>query len=319
KSNHNDISGYSRDELAGMNIAELMDSDTLEEVMEKAVEIGRSEDLDYFTVEYDMIRKNDERLPVEARVSLLPAVGDKRPGSVSVTRDISERKEREEEIKQKNRQLELLNRIVRHDIRNDMNIIHGRSEFLVEDLDGERKDDALIINEISNEVIDLTEALRDLMQSLTTGEPELVPVSLREVLGNEVKKCSLSFDNAEFEVGEIPDVEVEANEMLSSVFTNLLNNAVRHNDKPEPRIEVGVKETDDEVVVSVADNGPGVPDENKDEIFGRGEKGLESPGSGIGLYLVDTLVTQYDGEVWVEDNDDEPEGSVFKVRLKKAV
>ncbi|MDY7083150.1 MAG: HAMP domain-containing sensor histidine kinase, partial [Halobacteria archaeon] len=184
-------------------------------------------------------------------------------------------------------------------------------------LEGEAREDAEIIMGISEEVIDLTEALRDLMKSLTTGKPELIPVNLPKVLGNEVRKSRLSFDEARFVVGEIPDVEVEANEMLSSVFTNLLSNAVRHNDKPEPYIEVGVEETEDEVVVSVADNGPGVRDEKKEMIFGRGEKGLESPGSGVGLYLVDTLVMQYSGEVWVEDNDEEPEGAVFKVRLKK--
>lgn len=53
----------------------------------------------------------------------------------------------------------------------------------------------------------------------------------------------------------------------------------------------------------------------KDEIFGKGEKGLESEGTGIGLYLVDQLVSAYNGDVWIEDN--KPEGTIFKVKLNK--
>jgi signal transduction histidine kinase len=101
--------------------------------------------------------------------------------------------------------------------------------------------------------------------------------------------------------------------MLSSVFRNLLKNAVQHNDTDDPEVTVSATTGDGTVEVAVADNGPGVPDERKEEIFGQGEKGLESSGTGIGLYLVRTLVERYGGDVRVEDND--PEGSVFVVRL----
>jgi len=77
--------------------------------------------------------------------------------------------------------------------------------------------------------------------------------------------------------------------MLASVFRNLLNNAVQHNDTDAPEVTVTCEETDDRIRVRVADNGPGVPDAEKDEIFGKGEKGLDSAGSGIGLYLVSVL------------------------------
>jgi len=51
-------------------------------------------------------------------------------------------------------------------------------------------------------------------------------------------------------------------------------------------------------------------------VFGRGEKGLESPGSGLGLYLVDNLAETYGGRVWIEDN--EARGAVFHVELRRA-
>jgi signal transduction histidine kinase len=71
--------------------------------------------------------------------------------------------------------------------------------------------------------------------------------------------------------------------MLPSVFRNLLNNAVQHNDSDTPRIDIGVEQTNESVTVSVADNGPGIPDEQKKNVFDKGEQGLERPGTGIGV------------------------------------
>jgi sensor histidine kinase regulating citrate/malate metabolism len=104
--------------------------------------------------------------------------------------------------------------------------------------------------------------------------------------------------------------------MLDSVFRNLVKNGVDHNDKDVPEVTLSGADRGDTVVVRIADNGPGVPDERKDAIFGKGNAGLESEGSGIGLYLVRTLVEGYGGDVWVEDDD--PEGAVFNVGLPKA-
>jgi len=162
-------------------------------------------------------------------------------------------------------------------------------------------------------------------------EPELHPVDLESVLTNEVDKARSAHDAATISVeGDLHGgLEVVATDLLSSVFRNLLNNAVSHNDKPEPEIIVIVEDNDETVSVAIADNGPGVPDSQKDEIFGRDEMGLESSGSGIGLYLVDTLVEMYNGSVSLEDRaersfassrtqsaDNDPEGSVFTVTLR---
>jgi len=101
--------------------------------------------------------------------------------------------------------------------------------------------------------------------------------------------------------------------MLHSIFRNLLTNAVQHNDREVPTVTVSASERDETVVVRVADDGPGVSDEQKDEIFAKGTKGGESAGTGLGLYLVETLVDTYGGSVHVEDN--EPRGAVFVVEL----
>lgn len=86
-----------------------------------------------------------------------------------------------------------------------------------------------------------------------------------------------------------------------------------HNDKEVPTVHITAGLDEETVTVTIADNGPGIRDSQKRAIFGKGNKGIDSRGTGLGLYLVETLVDQYAGDVWVEDND--PEGSVFFVEL----
>jgi len=62
--------------------------------------------------------------------------------------------------------------------------------------------------------------------------------------------------------------------------------------------------------------GPGIPDEMKEEIFKEGVKDQETGRTGLGLFLVKTLIERYGGKIWVEDN--EPEGSVFVLRFRSA-
>jgi K+-sensing histidine kinase KdpD len=71
---------------------------------------------------------------------------------------------------------------------------------------------------------------------------------------------------------------------------------------------------------AVCGHASGIPDDRKEEIFGKGENGLESDGAGLGLYPVRTLVDSYDGEVRVEDSErgDGDEGAVFVLELPVA-
>jgi len=145
-------------------------------------------------------------------------------------------------------------------------------------------------------------------------EPE--PIDLTRILEEELDKARNTHTVAEFTLeGTLPAMTVEANMMVSSVFRNLFNNAVQHNDSPTPRVVLSAVIEEGVARISVADNGPGVPDP-KEDIFGKGERGLESDGTGIGLYLVETLVTEFGGRVWVDDN--EPTGAVFTVELPLA-
>ncbi|MDZ7849577.1 MAG: histidine kinase N-terminal 7TM domain-containing protein [Halodesulfurarchaeum sp.] len=232
--------------------------------------------------------------------------------------NVTEREHYRRELETMTEQLEALNRLVRHDIRNDMAVIVGWMDTLPGDLDDPVEDVLERVRRKSEHVINLTENASDLVDAVTgEGKVDIEPIALRRQINLELEAVRETYPHAKFEIdGTVPDVRVQANAMLSSVFQNLLNNAIVHNNEKTPKITVSGEVRDDVVRVRIADNGAGIPDSQKDEIFGKGEKGLDSPGTGIGLYLVQTLVNQYGGQVWVEDN--EPGGSVFVVELLTA-
>ncbi len=307
-----DFYGYDREELTVMNVHDINQLSD-EEVAARRREADEEEQ-NRFIFPHELA--DGEIRQVEVDTTPIHT-GDGRL-LFSIIHDVTEREQTRERLEHQNEQLELLNRVVRHDIRNDMSVVLGHAEILDEYVvdDGQQYLDA--VQEHSEHIVELTRTARELMETLL-GEDGADPgaVELEDVLRTELNDARAAYDDATFTGGEsLPDVDVCGNELLSSVFRNLLNNAIQHNDTDHPQVSVGVEDRGTTVEVTVADNGPGVPDGQKEAIFGKGEHGIRSSGTGLGLYLVYTFVDQFGGDVWVTDND--PTGAVFHVELPKA-
>ncbi|EMA06220.1 histidine kinase N-terminal 7TM domain-containing protein [Haloferax denitrificans] len=279
-----------------------------------------SSDLDLTTESNDSVRTtraDGETVYLSARSQRLER-GDQTVGWVIVLRDVTELHRQKQTILSRNEKLTLLNQIIRHDIRNDVAVILGNARLIEESVEDEvvRKRLNTILRN-GEHASELTVNVRNLMATMLDDEETTRPTALAGPLWAEASAVRDGASDAAVSLpDEPPEVTVVADDMLGTVFRNLLTNAVRHNDAGRAEIDVSVGVRDDDALVRIADNGPGVPDERKEEVFGRGEKGLESPGTGLGLYLVDTIVSGYGGDVWVEDND--PRGAVFVVRLRRA-
>lgn len=225
----------------------------------------------------------------------------------------------ETRLKRQRDDLQLLNQVMRHDIRNDLQLVGAYAELLDDHVDEEGKQYLDIIKENTDSAVALTTTVRDLAEVMLREDVDPSRIPLDRVLLQQIEEVRSAYSEAVFTVeGSFPEADVVADEMLSSVFRNLLRNAVQHNDEMPATVTVSASVDDRRgvVEVTVADNGPGVPESQRDNIFGKGEKGLDSPGAGIGLYLVRSLVEIYGGDVWIEEND--PKGAVFVVRLRLA-
>jgi len=208
-------------------------------------------------------------------------------------------------LERKTDQLLLLNRITRHDIRNEMTVVIGWTEQLEDHTDDAGDQIRQRVLDSGQHVVGLTKAVREFIETLqTAGDPDLRAVDLADVVTDELTKRRETFEAAEFVVdGEIPRVDVRANDLLASVFRNVLNNAVQHNDSETPYVEITVVDRTETVAITIADDGPGIPPDQRDAVLGRTDRGLDHPAAGLGLYLVDTLVTQYGGTLRIGDAD----------------
>lgn len=237
-----------------------------------------------------------------------------------IVQDVSDRKAYQQSLEERNERMEVLNQLLRHDIRNDMAVIGGSLDLLGDHLDDEGRERLDTLRSRVDHVVELTHTARNITETLSVESEETMetaPIRLDQVLADEMENARSSFPEAEFSLSDdVPAVSVAGTELLDSVFRNLFNNAVQHNDAETPVIHVETETDAETVTVEIADNGPGIPEGQKESIFERGEKGQASSGTGLGLYLVGALVDQYDGKIAVEDND--PEGAVFRVTFRRA-
>ncbi|WP_136716296.1 sensor histidine kinase [Halorientalis salina] len=218
------------------------------------------------------------------------------------------------EARQVGDQLEFMHSILRHDVLNSMTVVRARGEHLDRQLDGEYQESLDAILNQTESVIDLSQRARATVEALASdAEITPEPVDLSAVLREEIETVRKSYDDLSVWANVPDDVTVLADDMLAAVFGNLLGNAVHHNDADQPVVRVSAAAANDTVRVKVADNGPGIPDEKKVTVFRRGNS---TSGGGFGLFFVRTMVEQYGGSVYVEDN--RPRGAVFVVELPMA-
>ncbi|CQR50089.1 sensor histidine kinase [Haloferax massiliensis] len=238
-------------------------------------------------------------------------------GWVVSVRDVTPRKRYELALESRNDELEVLNRIVRHDIRNDMQLVTAYIDIVLdhEPLSDEARSQLETALRRALNTVDLTDVLGQLMRA-TNDDERRRPLDVGDAVREAVEDVREGHPNATFAVGDLPSATVFANDLLDSVFVNVLKNAVVHSDRDEPSIAVAGTADGERVTVRIADDGPGISDEQKSVVFGKGAKGLESPGTGTGLYLVDTIVSNFGGTVRIEDN--EPRGCVFVIELPLA-
>jgi len=212
--------------------------------------------------------------------------------------------------------IEMYDRLLRHDLGNDLQIIAGFADAVAGEVAGQTADYVGKIQRAAESSADLIERVGNLVSTLEAqDEPE--PRDLRPILETTVTEVSANFPalTVEFDPSTAA-YRVYSGDLLDSVFTNLISNAAVHNDGA---VEMGitVEETGDgDIVVTFADDGSGVPEAVRTDIFEMGAKGPESSGTGFGLGFVRALTESYGGDVTVGESD--AGGASFRVTLQRA-
>ena len=211
--------------------------------------------------------------------------------------------------------IELYDRLLRHDLGNDLQIIAGFADTVATETTGETADHARTIQQAAESAADLVARVGDLVSTLERQE-EPQPRDLGAILHQTVEEVRDNYPSLTIAFDpEGADYRVYGGELLDSVFTNILTNAAVHNDEPVT-VDVTVEPTGTQrLTVTFADDGSGIPPEIRDGLFEMGKKGPDSSGSGFGLGFVRALTESYGGTVSVDES--EAGGAAFHVTLER--
>lgn len=229
-------------------------------------------------------------------------------GHAARNRELAETNEEQRET------LVLLTRLLRHDIRNDVTAINGHADLVAEHVDPAGEPSLEVIQRRTDGVIRLLRDTDTLVETLG-GERELEALDLSEVLREEVANIVDAYPAVDVRANVPEDLSIVADGLVHQLFSNLLENAVAHNDPEDLRIDVEATDAGEDVVVVVSDDGVGVPEYLREDCFDLGEQGERSDGDGLGLYLVSRLADVYGGSVVLETATD---GATFRVSLPAA-
>lgn len=222
---------------------------------------------------------------------------------------------RAEEAEAKEELLAYLNATLRHEVLNTASVIVGHANHAAAEYDGTGPipDSMETIRSNTRDMEGVIEDVRLLLQA-SRDELDAEPIDLTDLLTGEITSLQNSHGTVSIETSLPERAVVRANRPLRRAFANLLRNAVEHNDSEIPRLEVTVRREPETVVVRIADNGPGVPEAERDTLFE--EEIRHDSNHGLGLALTQTLVDSYDGTLELTDSG--PDGTVFTLTLPRA-
>jgi len=216
-------------------------------------------------------------------------------------------------LKQREIQLQVLHRLLRHNLRNDLNVVSGFADLLVEELDTDRH--AGFAERIASNVSDLIK-LSDTAKTIESvaGRQSLDrdPLNAESVVSSLVKASQTEYPNATIELADTERAVVAAGPHLRTAIEELVENGIEHNTADQPAVSISIQQTNGLVSITVDDNGQGVPDEEWAVVTGDSEISQLEHGSGLGLWLVRWVVEAYGGTL---ERDATVEGGAVSIRL----
>jgi PAS domain S-box-containing protein len=252
-----------------------------------------------------------------AMVSSKPASagdGDKGSLAFSTFTDITDRKKADQEREQliqeleiKNRELERFVYTISHELKTPLVTIAGFSGILSSDIEEADKDKLIShLRHITNAVDTMSVLLDELLELSRVGRIINTPetVSMRELIQEVAKMVERQAAKRDVIIEISPDMpDVFGDKIrLREVLQNLAENAIKFSaDRPDARVKVGWRDDGQDPVFYVEDNGRGIDPAYHDKIFGLFERlDLHIEGTGVGLALVQRIMEEHGGKIWVE-------------------
>jgi signal transduction histidine kinase len=281
----------------------------LSEAVGRPLETVLGSELDRDATEPVSLDTPDGRRSFLVTCSDLDDDGGRQVGYAYVFRDVTDERTREQ-------QLEVFNRVLRHNLRNDLDAIRGFAENLENTDDDGPFDTATVAERIHSLSSDLSKT------GATAKRAERIRT--KERLGREQLTVDAFFESLEAEIDRrLPDCRLAMStppqrlriqtdkDVLETVLLEVVENAIEHTDDPRPAVEVSAWPTESGVDFAVRDEGAGIPEHERDVLL-NGEPTQLRHSAGIGLWLVSWGVTRLGGELTLENTH---EGAVVQLSI----
>jgi PAS domain S-box-containing protein len=269
----------------------------------------------------ETVRRKKDGTLIDVSLSISPiedSHGDM-IGISTIARDITERKQAEQEMKKLNnrlkstvRELERANKelqefthIAAHDLKTPLRAIATLADWLrvdyIDKFDEQGREQVQILVDKAKQ---MTALIDDILRYCRLGQEKVKgnPVDLNAVVSGVIKDM-IALENIQIGVeNELPTILCNKTHVIQ-IFQNLIGNAIKYMDKPAGHIKVDCVEQDDSWMFSVEDNGPGIDEMYYEKIFHMFQtleprEGVES--TGVGLAIVKKIVEMNHGDVWIE-------------------
>lgn len=250
-------------------------------------------------------------------------------GFAKVTRDLSERKASERELKESrdqyrrltaelrkineelsytNRELEQFTSIVSHDLQEPVRTVKSFLQLILEKLERKEYDNFQLY---LNKAIEASNRMREMIQNLlsysqlTKEDITEKPIDVRELINRSLQNLKAAIDVANAEISIETEIDTIQGDQVQLVqlIQNLVSNALKFTNQPSPKILINCSKENDHVKFSVSDNGIGIDSSDSEkifEIFRRLHTKKEFPGTGIGLAICKKIVDRHGGRIWPE-------------------
>jgi PAS domain S-box-containing protein len=277
--------GYDREQLLTMNVADFEVEKDVEELrsMWQGMETGERVE-----IEGRHRRADGSTYPVEVWITKVELEGATR--FIAFSRDATERHEYEQELQRQIDRLEQFATVVSHDLRNPLNVASGRLDLLDQRVDSEHLD-------VATDALDrMAELIEDLLILAREGgqATDREPIDL----GAMIDQCWQMIATADASLEVDIEREIAADRpRLKQLLENLVRNAIEHGGDS---VTVRIGELDDGFYV--ADDGPGIPPEERDHVFETGYSSDED-GTGLGLNIVRQIAEAHGWDVRVVESD----------------
>ena len=203
-----------------------------------------------------------------------------------------EREQHEAELTRQANLATVLNRILRHNLRNDLSVIRGYTQLMTDALSDDSLGDTALRN--IDDLIELSQKARKLEQVIDA-TADRQPTDLADLVDYVVRRVAQSHPDAKIAVDCEAEVSVAVLGSFERAITELVENAAKHCGE-SPTVTVTVDALPNAVEIHVADDGPGLSEQERAVL----REGAETPlvhGSGLGLWLVHWIVDSHDGDV----------------------